>query len=258
MHDHFRVGLPHQVRVRIGQQLVAELGVVGQLPVEGKTEPLVLFDVRSLERLGVVAVIGAAGGISDVPDCRRAPVLPHEAVVLAAVVQTEDFGHASHVLIGIKDLSSSGLIRAHPGCQLSPVLDVEEHPRHKSHDFCRLPVGAKRTRSTAGKVIDRRYPAFFVHITHGRLRSYSPTLSHDRSVLSSLRRRGPPTNSRRLESPPQPAIVGRDRVGVTQAGGSAALKRTSGSREKTVLYPLPRSRRDFTAANSLFLLSTNL
>ena len=76
MHDDFGVGLPGEVVVLVGQQLLAELGVVGQLAVEGEAEPLVLLDVVPLEGLGVTAVVAAAGGIADVADGRLAGDIP--------------------------------------------------------------------------------------------------------------------------------------------------------------------------------------
>ena len=64
-----------EVIVGQGEQLVAQLGEVGQLAVEGEAEPLPLAAVMPLERLGVAAVVGAAGGVADVADGGPARVL---------------------------------------------------------------------------------------------------------------------------------------------------------------------------------------
>ena len=72
MHQDFGVGVALQVVVALGEQLVLELLVVGELAVEGEGEPLGLAAVVALERLGVAAVVAAAGGVADVADRGRA------------------------------------------------------------------------------------------------------------------------------------------------------------------------------------------
>ena len=72
VHDDFGVGRPRQVVIVVRQQLVAQLGVVRQLPVEAEAEPLVLLQMVPLERLGVAEVVLAAGGVAHVPDRRPA------------------------------------------------------------------------------------------------------------------------------------------------------------------------------------------
>ncbi len=101
MHQHFGIRLAGKVVVVIVEQLLAQVQVVGQLPVEGKTEPLVLLDVVAFEGLRVAAIVLAAGGIADVTDGRPTGVLLHQVLVLAAVVQTKDFADVPHFLVGV-------------------------------------------------------------------------------------------------------------------------------------------------------------
>ena len=76
VHDDFGVVVAGQVVVVLREQLVAEFGEVGELAVEGEGEPLPLAAVLPLERLGVAAVVGAAGGVADVADGRPARRTP--------------------------------------------------------------------------------------------------------------------------------------------------------------------------------------
>ena len=135
MHQHFGVGLAGEVVVVIVEQLLAEVHVVGQLPVEGEAEPLVLLDVVALEGLGVAAVVLAAGGVADVADGRPAGILLHQALVLAAMAQPEDLADVAHVLVGVDQLIAVGIVGGHAGRQLAAVLDVQQHPRHQPGDF---------------------------------------------------------------------------------------------------------------------------
>ena len=75
VHDDFGVGVALQVVVALVEQLFLELLVVGKLAVEGEGEPLGLAAVVALERLGVAAVVAAAGGVAHVADGDR-PVHP--------------------------------------------------------------------------------------------------------------------------------------------------------------------------------------
>ena len=71
VHDDLGVGIALQVVVALGEELLLELEVVGELAVEGEGEPLRLAPVIALEGLGIVAVIAAAGGVSHVADRGR-------------------------------------------------------------------------------------------------------------------------------------------------------------------------------------------
>ena len=79
--------------VGIGQQVLAQLLIVGQLAVEGEAEPLLLLHVVPLERLGVAAVVAAAGGVADMADGGPAGVAPHQAFGLAAVAEAKNLAH---------------------------------------------------------------------------------------------------------------------------------------------------------------------
>ena len=132
MHDDLGVGLAGEVVVVVAQQLVAELHVVGQLAVEGETEPLVLLDVVPLEGLGVTAVLRPAGRIADVADGRPARVLVHQALVLGPMAHAEDLGDRAHLLVGVDQLAAVRIEGGDAGGQLAAVLDVQEHPRHQA------------------------------------------------------------------------------------------------------------------------------
>ena len=151
----------------IVEQLLAEVHVVGQLPVEGEAEPLVLLDVVALERLGVAAIVLAAGGIADVPDGRPAGVLLHQVFVLAAMVQSKDLADVPHFLVGVDQLVAIGIVGGHAGGQLAAILDVQEHPRHEPGDFLGPLLGTQRADAPARQVIDSGDAAFFVEIAHG-------------------------------------------------------------------------------------------
>ncbi len=101
MHQHFRVRLVGQMVVVIVEQLLAEVHVVGQLPIEGETEPLVLLDMLPLEGLGAAAIVGAAGGVADVADGGPARVFLHQALVLAAMVEPKNLADIPQFLVGV-------------------------------------------------------------------------------------------------------------------------------------------------------------
>ena len=162
VHEDFGVGLARQVVVVVGQQLRPQLRVVGQLAVEGEAEPLVLLDVVPLERLGVAAVVGPAGGVADVADRRPAGVFLHQALVLGPMVHAEDLADRADFLVGVDQLVAMGMIGGHAGRQLAAVLDVQQHPRHQAGDGIRPAVRAQRTDAPARQVIDRGHATFVV------------------------------------------------------------------------------------------------
>ena len=108
VHDDFGVGVARQVVVVVGQQLVAELGVVGQLAVEAEAEPLVLLQVVPLERLGVVEVVLPAGGVANVADRRPAGVALHDALGLAAMAQAKHLADGAQAAIRFEQLLPVG------------------------------------------------------------------------------------------------------------------------------------------------------
>ncbi len=112
------------------EQFLAEVHVVGQLTIERETEPLVLLDVVAFERLGIAAVVLAAGGVAHVADRRPARIFLHQALVLAAMVEPEHLAHVPHLFVGVNKLVPMGIISGHAGRQLAAVLDVQKHARH--------------------------------------------------------------------------------------------------------------------------------
>ncbi len=104
VHDDFGVDVARQVVVGLGEQLIAEFGEVGELAVEGEGEPLPFAAVMALERLGVAAVVGAAGGVADMADGGPARELLHDAFVLGLVVEAEGLDDGADLLVGVEDL----------------------------------------------------------------------------------------------------------------------------------------------------------
>ena len=155
-----------QVVVGQRQQLVAQLGEVGQLAVEGEAEPFPLAAVMPLERLGIAAVVGAAGGVADVADGRPAGVLPHDAVVLGLVVEAEGLDDGADLLVGVEELFALGIVGGEAGRELAAVLQVEQHPRHQAGDLLRSLQGRQPRRVRAVQVVNRRDPAFVVQFVH--------------------------------------------------------------------------------------------
>ena len=96
--------LAHEVVVGQASELVAEFAEVGELAVEGEAEPFPVAAVMAFERLGVAAVVGAAGGVADVADGGPARVLLHDAVVLGRVVEPERLDHRSDLLVRVDEL----------------------------------------------------------------------------------------------------------------------------------------------------------
>jgi hypothetical protein len=88
--------------VVVGQQLVAQLGIVGELPIEAKAEPLVFLQVVSLKRLGVVQVILAACSVSNVTDGGPANHSRHDAFSLAVVAQVENFAYRTDAAVRVE------------------------------------------------------------------------------------------------------------------------------------------------------------
>ena len=124
MHDDFGIGIAGQIVVVVVQQLLFQLGKVGQLAVESETEPLVLFDVVAFEWLGVAAVGLPTGGVSNVPDGRPARIFIHQVGVFGPMVDAENLGDRAYVLVGVDELLPIRIIGSNAGGQLAAVLDV--------------------------------------------------------------------------------------------------------------------------------------
>ena len=123
----FGVGLQREMLFGVAEDLVAELRIVGQLPVEGEAEPLAFFDVPVFERLGVAAVLLAAGGVAHVADRGRAGVPPHDRLELGAVVEPKHLADRPHVFPFHQQLVAVRIVGRHAGGQLAPVLHVDQH-----------------------------------------------------------------------------------------------------------------------------------
>ena len=123
----FGVGLERQVEIGIGKDFRPQLGIIGQLPVEGEREPLELFDMPPLEGLSVAAVFLAAGGVTDVTDRGRAGISPHQRFKLGPMVEPKHLADGADVFPFDQELIAAGVKAGHSGGQLPPVLHVHEH-----------------------------------------------------------------------------------------------------------------------------------
>ena len=119
----------------------------------------------ALERLGVAAVVGAAGGVADVADGGPAGVLLHDAVVLGLVVEAKRLDDGADLLVGVEELVAIGIVGGHAGGELAAVLHVEQHPRHQPRT-CSGPAGGQRRGRGAVEMINRRDAAFVVQFGH--------------------------------------------------------------------------------------------
>ena len=72
-------------------------------------EPLGLAAVIALERLGVVAVVGAAGGVADVADGGGAVHALHDRLELRPMVEPERLGDGAELLVGADQGAAIGL-----------------------------------------------------------------------------------------------------------------------------------------------------
>ncbi len=141
--------------------------VVGQLAVEGEAEPLVLLHVLPLERLGVAAVFGAAGGVADMADRRPAGMVLHQAFVLAPVAHAKDFADAAHLLVGVDQLvAQSGLNVVMPA-ESWPRFWMSSSIRGMSRETSSGPCSGQSGLDLAARqVIDGRDAAFVKKLTH--------------------------------------------------------------------------------------------
>ena len=146
----------------VGEDLGPQLQVVGQLPVEPEGEPLPLLDVRPLQRLGIAAILGTAGGVADVADGGPTGVLRHQSLVLTAVAEAKHLADAAHILDRGEQLAAVRIPDRHAGRELAAVLDVEEHPRHETRHLLR-PLGRAQVAGigaiAAWQVVDGYQPA---------------------------------------------------------------------------------------------------
>ena len=138
-------------------------------PLKAKAEPLVLLDMMPLERLGVAAVVGPAGGVADVADGGHADVLLHQRFILAAVVEAKNLGDRADFLMGIDQLLAMRIEGGHARGKLPAVLHVQQHPRHQPRDFVGALLGAQRAEPPPGQMVDRGNTAFVVQVVAHRI-----------------------------------------------------------------------------------------
>ena len=93
VHQHFGVRLAGEIVVVVVEQLLAKIHVIGQLAIECEAEPLVFLDVMPLERLGIAAVVLAAGGVTHMPNGCSAGILLHQTLVLTPVTEAKNLAH---------------------------------------------------------------------------------------------------------------------------------------------------------------------
>src|SRR5262249_42072350 len=143
--------------------LLLQVVIVGQLPIEGECEPLGLAPVVALEGLRVAPIVAATGGVADMADGGRAVHFAEDRLELLAMVQPEGLGYRPDFLVRLEQRLAVGTITGHPGCELAPVLDVEQHawdqPCH-AVDPARW-RGQSRDRTPRG-VVDSSRAAFMV------------------------------------------------------------------------------------------------
>ena len=132
MHQDFRVCLARQMKVVVLQNLVAHRGVVRKLPVEGKTEPLGLFNVVPFKRLRIAGVVSAARRIPHVSNCGRAGVFCHQLVVLVVPIEVKDLAHAADSPMRVNELFSCGVERREPRRELTSVLNIQQNAGHET------------------------------------------------------------------------------------------------------------------------------
>ena len=155
VHQDFGVGFPGQVEVGVREDFLAQLGVVGQLAVEGEAEPLRLLDVVAFKGLGVAAVVLAAGRVTNVPDRRRSGVFLHQHLGRLGVAEMEHLGDGADVPVGIDQLFAIRAEGGHPGGQLPAVLDVQQQARHQPRGFTGPLRGCQTAGLAVGQVVNR-------------------------------------------------------------------------------------------------------
>src|SRR4029079_460687 len=115
----------------VGEQLVAQLGVVRQLAVEAEAEPFVLLQMVSLERLGVVNIVLTACCVTNVADSSPAGQPSHDALGLVAMDKLENFADCADAAKRVEQLLPVGTVARHAGRELAAVLHIEQDLRNK-------------------------------------------------------------------------------------------------------------------------------
>ena len=134
VHDDFGVGVSLQMIVALGEQLLFQFLIIGELAIEGEGEPLGLAAVVALERLGVITIVAPAGGVSDVADGGRAVHALHDRLEFQAMVEAERLGDRSQLFVGFQKCVAIGTKARHAGGKLPAVLHVQQHSRDQPSD----------------------------------------------------------------------------------------------------------------------------
>ncbi len=125
VHHHLGIRMVGDV-IAGGCQVVFEMIVIGQVAIEGDGEPFPHPSVDALERLGVGAVGGAAGGVAVVPDGGNAGILLHQAPALVGGVQPEYLVNRPQILMGLQDAVPSRIVGSDARAELPPVLQFQQ------------------------------------------------------------------------------------------------------------------------------------
>src|SRR5439155_5944920 len=120
------------------------------------------------ERLGVAAVILAAGGVPDVPDRRQPGVLAHQLFEVLLLVEVKHLGDGADLFVRVDELISLAVERGHAGGQLSPVLNIQQQSRDQARCLPQPLLGGQVATTPIGKVINRRDAALVMQVRHRR------------------------------------------------------------------------------------------
>ncbi len=151
------------------EEIVTQVGEIGELTIEGHREPFPFAAMRTFKRLSIGPVIGTTGRIAHVADGGPARVLLHDAVVLGLMVQAKCLDDRADLLVGIQDLAAAGIIGRKARGQLAAILQIEQQPGHKPRHVVRAPGGHEGRRRGAVEMIDRGNPTFMVKFGHAYL-----------------------------------------------------------------------------------------
>jgi hypothetical protein len=165
MHHDLSIGFACQMVVAGTHQLVAQSGIVRQLAIETKAEPLPLHQVMTLERLGVAAIFFTTGRVTDVADAGVPRILLHQLFARLAMGQAKDLGDRPELLVRIDELFAFWIVSRDSSSELPTILDIEQHSRQQPGSMLRA-VGAQGAERGAGQVIHRGDAAFVVDIAH--------------------------------------------------------------------------------------------
>ena len=123
----------HVVAAHLGE-VVSQLRVVGQIPVEAQGEPLERAAVVTGEGLGVLDLVATAGCIPNVTDGGHSSALVDDRFRLGQVGQAEHLAHGSGVLVSQKPVRPVRVKSCHSGGELPAVLQIEQRRRDEGRD----------------------------------------------------------------------------------------------------------------------------